>query len=177
MKANEFLKKIKEKEKRNKRNRKDMRFTKTISLLKAKGLLDTNLPIRAATGIKLQITDAIWAGKYVDPRILEVLPAAVLHYPRNFLGMKQLPDGLSRVLKAIRSGASRGPEFEGIPFVKMKHWANRPLKDKRTKPVNEKKVPKYLMLHVRHLNKLAELVAKGRFKDQTSAIEAAIEQL
>lgn len=174
---NEFLKKIKAKEEKNKLKRKDLRFIKTIALLKAKGLIDTNLPIRAATGIRLQIKDAIWAGRNVEPRILEVLPAAILHYRGSFYGKDHLPRDLDMVLKAIQNNAAHGPTFEGIPFEKMKHWANAPLKDKRTKPVNERKLPKYLKLHVRHLNKLAELVKQGRFKDQTSAIEAAIEQL
>ncbi len=177
MKKTEFLKKIKAKEEQNKLNRKDARFTKAIAFLKAKGLLDTNLPIRPVTGMKMQLNDVIWAGKNVDPRIFEVLPAAILHYRRNFLGAEKLPKDLEQVLKAIRNNADLGPAFEGVPFEKMKHWANTRLKDKRTKPANEKKIPKYLMLHVKHLNKIAQLVKQGKFKNQTSAIEAAIERL
>ncbi len=173
----EFFKKIKEKAERNRHNRKDLRFKKAVALLKGKGLLDTNLPIHAAPQMRVEIKDVLWAGRNVEPRILEVLPAAILHYRKNFLGTEQLPEELEQVLKAIRNNASHGPAFEGVPFEKMKHWANTRLKDKRTKPTNEKKVPKYLMLHVKHLNKLEELVASGRFKDQTSAIEAAIERL
>jgi hypothetical protein len=59
----------------------------------------------------------------------------------------------------------------------LKHWANTQLRDKRTKPVSEKKIPKYMRLKARHLNKIKELVSSGKFKDQTSAIEAAIELL
>ncbi len=173
----DFLKKIKANAKRNELNRKDIRFKNVMALLKGKGLLDTNLPITGAPGMRVEIKDAIWAGRNVEPRILEVLPAAILHYRKNFLGLEQTPEVLELVLKAIRNNAADGPVFESVPFAKMKHWANIRLKDKRTKPVNEKKVPKYLMLHVKHLNKLAKLVASGKFKDQTSAIEAAIELL
>jgi hypothetical protein len=177
MKKNEFLKRIQKRAERNKLNRQDLRFKKTVALLRGKGLLDTNLPIRAATGIKIQLGDAIWAGRNVEPRILEVLPAAILHYKKNFLGIDQMPKELDQILKAIRNNADDGPEFEGVSFLKMKYWANTRLRDKRTKPINDQKVPKFLKLNIKHLNKIEALVAAGRFKDQTSAIEAAIEKL
>lgn len=177
MKTNDFLKKIKKKAERNKLNRKDIRFRKTMAFLKGKGLLDTNLPIAPAPGLRLNLRDAIWAGKHVEPRILEVLPAAMIHYRNNFLGFDRLPIDLDDVLKAIRKNKKNGPDYEGVPFEKMKHWANIELKDGRTKPVSEQKVPKYLKLPVQHIQKLERLVAAGKFKDQTSAIEAAIERL
>lgn len=177
MKKNEFLKKIQEKAQRNKINRQDVRFKKTIALLKGKGLLDTNLPIRAATSTKVQLADVLWAGRNVEPRILEVLPAAILHYKKNFLGVDQLPKELGEVLRAIRNNAADGPQFEGVPFAKMKYWANTKLKDGRTKPIKDQKIPKYLKLHIKHINKIEALVAAGKFADQTSAIEAAIERL
>jgi len=177
MKKNEFLNKIREKAERNKLNREDLRFKKAIAFLKGKGLLDTNLPIAGAPGLKLHLKDVVWAGKHVEPRILEVLPTAIIHYRKNFLGADQLPPELDEVLKAIRKDEDNGPAFEGVPFEKMKHWANTKLRDRRTKPVNEQKVPKYLKLHAKHIQKLERLVAAGTFKDQTSAIEAAIEQL
>ena len=177
MKRNEFLKKIKKQAKINERNRKDLRFLKAMNLLKAKGLLDTNLPIKEVTGMKCDLQDVIWAGKNVEPRILEVLPAAILHYRSNFLGLNEIPENLNEVLKAIRFDKNEGPMFEGIPFEKMKTWANFNLRDRRTKPLNEQKVPKYFKLHIKSLNKIAALVAAGIYKDQTSAIEAAIEKL
>jgi hypothetical protein len=177
VKMNEFLKRIKAKAEQNRINRDDVRFKKAIALLKGKGFLDTNLPIAGVTGAKLQLKDAIWAGKNVEPRILEVLPAALLHYRKNFLGAEQLPDDLNEILRAIRNNEEKGPAFEGIPFEKMKYWANAKLKDRRTKPVNEQKMPKFLKLKAVHINKLEALVKAGKFKDQTSAIEAAIERL
>ncbi|MCB9026435.1 MAG: hypothetical protein H6625_08980 [Bdellovibrionaceae bacterium] len=177
MEINEFLQKIKNKAAQNKLNRTDIRFTKTIALLKAKGLLRTNQPITARTGARVELRDAIWAGRNVEPRILEVLPAALLHYRANFIGLENIPPKLEEVLKAIRNNAELGPNFEGIEYAKMKSWANAPLRDKRTKPVNEKKQKKTFGFQLKTINKLQELVASGRFKDQTSAIEAAIEKL
>jgi len=177
MKKNDFLKKIKQKAKQNELNRGDLRFKKTIALLKGKGLLDTNLKIHPTPQIRIDVQDALWAGRNVEPRILEVLPTALLHYRGNFLNTNPLPVELEEVLKALRNDALHGPDFEGVPFEKMKHWANTQLKDKRTKPTREKKVPKYIRLKARHLNKIKSLVASGKFKDQTSVIEAAIDKL
>lgn len=64
-----------------------------------------------------------------------------------------------------------------IPYEKMKHGANTQLKDRRTKPTKDKKLPKYIRLKVKHLNKIKALVESGKFKDQTSVIEAAIDKL
>ena len=177
MKKIEFIKKIKEKADQNRLNRKDVRFKKAIAFLKGKGFLDTNLPIKAGAGTKVDLRDIICAGTMVEPRILEVLPAAILHYRNNFLGFDKLPEELKQVLKAIQNDEANGPTFEGIPYERLKYWANIQLRDGRTKPVNEKKVAKFLTLHPRHIVKLQTLVAKGRFKDQTSAIEAAIDLL
>lgn len=39
------------------------------------------------------------------------------------------------------------------------------------------RMPKFLKLHMKYINKIEALVAAGKFKDQTSAIEAAIDRL
>jgi hypothetical protein len=61
MATNEFLKMIEEKAKRNALNKKDLRFRKTIALIRGIGLLDTNLPIQAAPRMRVEINDALWA--------------------------------------------------------------------------------------------------------------------
>ncbi len=177
MKNAEFLNKIKAKAEQNTQHRKDPRFKKTMAFLKGKGLLNTNLPIAGKTGMKLEIKDAIWAGLNVEPRIIEVLPTAVLHYQKSFRDFEQMPENLRVVIKALRAGEHAGPEFEGVAFEKLKVWAYTQLKDKRTKPLNEKKHLKAFKLTRTLIEKLEELVASGRYKDQTSALEAAIENL
>lgn len=174
MEMNEYLKKIKTKAQQNNLNRKDKRFQKTIGILKAKGFLQTNLDIPARTGAKVDIEDALWAGRNVEPRILEVLPAAIIHYRANFLGLDNAPKEIQTLLKAIRNNKKTGPDFEGITYKKMKHWANIPLKDKRTKPAKNLKVPKTLRLKLDTISKLQKIIAKGNAKDLTSAVEAAV---
>ncbi|MGE0526723.1 MAG: hypothetical protein AB7G93_01975 [Bdellovibrionales bacterium] len=176
MKTNEILKKIKAKAEQNKLNREDPRFKKAIGIFKAKGLLQTNLDIPARTGGKIELRDAIWAGKNVEPRILEVLPAAILHHRANFIGIDHLPEELERILKAIRNDVQDGPDFEGVPYQKMKHWANARLKDKRTKPARELRQSKTLRLKLETLAKLQRIIAAGKAKDLTSAFEEAVER-
>ncbi len=176
METNEFLKKIKAKAEQNKLNRKDLRFKKTIGMLKAKGLLQTNLSIPARTGAKIELKDALWAGRNVEPRILEVLPAAIMHHRANFLGLDNTPKEIQVILKAIRENAENGPDFEGITFAKMKHWANVQFKDKRTKPAKELRLPKTLRFKADTIAKLKRIIAAGKAKDLTSAFEEAVEK-
>ncbi len=169
--------KIKKKAALNEAHRKDIRFIKTIAVLKGKGLLRTNLPIAATKSARLDINHAIWAGRTVEPRILEVLPAAILHFPKTFLNLANMPPDLEKVVKMIRANKEDGEDFEGIPFAKMRHWANTQLRDRRTKPVETLKQTRTFRLRQDAIDKLAKLVEAGTFPDQTSAIEAAIDKL
>lgn len=175
MKRKEFLIKIKAKAEQNKLNRRDLRFKKAMGIFKAKGLLQTNLDIPARTGAKIDLKDALWAGRNVEPRILEVLPAAIIHHRASFLGLENIPKELDGVLKAIRNDANEGPDFEGITFAKMKNWANARLKDKRTKPAKELRQPKTLRFKADTITKLHRIIASGKAKNLTNAFEIAVE--
>lgn len=177
MTKQDFEERIRQKAAQNEANRKDVRFKKTIAFLKGKGLLHTNLPIAGGTSIRLNIEDVLWAGRNVEPRILEVLPAAILHFPKNFLNLDKLPDGFATIVKNIRANKDQGDDFEGVRYAQMKHWANMQLKDKRTKPAKFLKRTKTFRLHQTTIDKLQKIVAAGDYEDQTSAIEAAIENL
>jgi hypothetical protein len=177
MATKDLIRKIKRKAKLNEQRRADVRFKKTMALLTAKRLLRTTLPIAPVAGMRVHIDDALWAGRNVEPRIIEVLPAAILHYRTNFLGLDKMPNDFAEVLRCIRQNQEAGPDFEGIPFQKMKFWANTELKDKRTKPISERKQLKTFRLSLTTLTKLKKLVAAGKYKDVTSAIEAAVQDL
>jgi len=47
-----------------------------MGFLVAKGFLYTNKKIPLNPNEHINLKDAIWAGRFVEPRILEVLPAA-----------------------------------------------------------------------------------------------------
>jgi hypothetical protein len=171
-----LIKSFRKKAKQTALNRRDPRFIKTMALLKAKGLLDTTLPILPLPSVRIDIKDALWAAKYVEPRILEVLPAAILHFNKNFIGLEHVPEELKIILQKIKANEVDGPDIDGIEYKKMKFWANIKLSDKRTKPSQEKKRTKVFRLKLETIAKLENLVKSRVFKDQTQAIDEIIKK-
>ena len=134
-----------------------------LGFLRAKKLLFLDfIPINHRP--KLKITDVIWVGKHVEPRALEVLPAALLHYPSRFVNLEKMPKNLKIILAAIREGKECDVVFHGIPYSKMKHWADTTLPDKRTKPEKDKKQIKSFRLSkdsIKHLKERAASLGKS----------------
>lgn len=123
----------------------DVRTQRVLGFLLAKGLLvGQDIPLHGDA--KLDIDDVLWVGAHVEPRVLEVLPAALIHFPRTFLGKAQIPEGLKEVIKAIRANHARGPDFRGMCYRNMRKWANRPTADGRTKPLSEIRINKTFRL-------------------------------
>lgn len=162
--------------KKDAKNRKDRRYLQTMALLTRKGLLKANESFNLYRP-RIDVNDALWAGVHVEPRILEVLPAALLHFPKAFTGIKNLPEELDLILGLIKKNVEKGPTYHGIEFKKMKFWANTPLQDSRTKPTNEKRKTRTFRLRPDILKKLEKLVLSGKYSSQTQALEAALEKL
>ena len=142
MKRNELLKQIALKAKRDKRNRQDQRYLQTMGFLIAKGFLKTNQPIPRLPNKQIRLEDAIWAGENVEPRILEVLPAAVLRLPKHFnLDAKQHPE-LFVAIEKLKKQEVQGEALWGVPYEKFKIWTRLSLADKRMKDITERKVSK-----------------------------------
>ncbi len=146
MKKEELLKKIAAKAKRDARNRRDRRFLETMGFLAAKGLLTANYAFPRLPNRRLKVEDALWAGREVEPRILEVLPAAVLRLGAHFDFNAEKHPELAAVLTALRKQKPEGPDFLGVPYSKVKVWADFPLPDRRVKLVSEKKIPRTFRL-------------------------------
>ncbi len=127
------------------RNYRDTRTLQVLGFLIAKGfLVGKDIPLRG--DVKLDIEDVLWVGAKVEPRVLEVLPAALIHFPKTFMRKAHMPDDLAEVIKAIRAQKTQGPTFRGMRFRTMSKWANRSTADKRTKPLAEIKVNKTFRL-------------------------------
>jgi hypothetical protein len=146
LKKEELLKKIAAKAKRDARNRRDRRFLETMGFLTAKGFLETNYPVPRQPNRRLVLGEVIWAGREVEPRILEVLPAAVLRLGAHFDFDAEKHPELACVLTALRNQAVDGPGFCGVPYAKLKFWANFPLPDRRVKTSSEKKISRTFRL-------------------------------
>lgn len=168
-----LIEKIKEKAKQDKKNRADRRFLDVMGLLIAKGFLKTNLPIFPLPNKRLYIEDAIWAGQNVEPRILEVLPAAVLRLGKHFEFNPGRHKELVEILAQLRKRESAGPAFFGIPYSKVRIWTDFPLRDKRVKSIEEKKVVRTFRMNPLALTRLRQ-IAKEKGTSETSVIEQLI---
>lgn len=155
-----LLQQIKKKAREDQKKRRDRRFLDTMGLLVAKGFLKTNLALPLLPNKRLRIDDAVWAGIHVEPRILEVLPAAVLRLSKHFDLDPEAHKELARVVDQLRRREENGDAFFGMPFEKIKVWAELPLRDRRVKSVSEKKVVKTFRLDPKGLKRLREEAEK-----------------
>jgi hypothetical protein len=122
---------------------------------------------------KLNIREVMRVGLEIEPRVLEVLPAALLHFPRSFTNQKALPDKVAVVIDHIRRGEKVGPDLAGIKYADMRRWANIEMKDNRVVPVDEKRVMKSIRLKKSTL-KLLSARAKTAKVTETEMIERLI---
>jgi hypothetical protein len=142
---------------------------KVLGFLVSKGLLIAPHinPVRSA---KLRISDAIAVGLNREPRVLEVLPAAILHFPKSFLDHDTMPEKLRETLECIKKGKETGPSLGGIPYAAMMRWANETLPDKRTRPERERKITKAFRLSRIALENLAQAASRAAISE-TAFIE------
>lgn len=142
MNKKQLIQKIKANAKKDEKNRNDPRYLQVMGFLISKGFLRTNQDIIQLPKRHINIDDAIWAGKTVEPRILEVLPAAVLRLPRYFDFDPEKHSYLKTVTDQLKAYKPLAIDFYGIPFKNMKVWINFPLLDGRIKPLEEKRALK-----------------------------------
>lgn len=169
MNRQDAIRQIREKAEQDTEKRRDLRFLETMGFLIAKGFLRTNLEIRPAPNKRLRIEDVIWAGQAVEPRILEVLPAAVLRFGKHFDLDPDKHSELARVIHQLKKDED-GEPFFGIPFGKIKMWVTFNLPDRRLKPLHEKKIPKTFRLSPTAIRNLQNF-ALGRNCSETQILE------
>ncbi len=153
----------------------DARAKNTLGFLVNKGLLWTNQPIKPYLG-KINIQDVLWTAENVEPRVYEVLPAAMIHFPKTFIGLKNLPNELNTIVKCIKNGKTPEKiEWKGIKFKNMVRWANKPLKDKRTIKLSEMKKNRTFSFSADTNLKLRE-VAKSKKISETELLQQLVLQ-
>lgn len=155
MKNDEIIKAAKRVAAAHRRARADRRYLRVMGFLVGKKFLfcDEVPPLPSA---KISVADALWAAEHVEPRINEVLPAAVLHFPGSFTDAGDLPHDLAEVVKRLRAGDQEGPSFGGTEFGRLKRWAELSLPDRRLVPLRQKRTSKSFRLSQRACAKLAE---------------------
>lgn len=122
----------------------DRRYLKVVGFLCGKKLLQAE-SIKKTPNIKVSVKDAVWAANNVEPRILEVLPAAILHFPRSFVDLRHLPETLKEVLECLEQGRT-GPAYNGIAFEQLLRWAQYTPSDRRIRPLDSKRVARSFRL-------------------------------
>ncbi|MEZ4846859.1 MAG: hypothetical protein R2877_08005 [Bdellovibrionota bacterium] len=124
--------------------------------------------------VKIPAKDALWVAKNIEPRVLEVLPAALLHFPKAFLFKDQLPKEFLEIISDIQKGKPEGNDYNGIAYKDMLRWANIQLKDQRTKKQEDKKTNMTLRLTEKHKTKFKN-IAKRKNTTPTKLFEDWIE--
>lgn len=173
MKKQKLLEQIAKRAKEDAANRRDPRYLGVMGFLVAKGFLRLNREIALTPNARIRIEDALWAGENVEPRILEVLPAAVLRLPRHFDLDPVRHAELAGTVRTIRACEDTGQDFMGIPFGKLKVWAELPLPDKRIKAMGEKKITKTFRLAPEVVERIRELARESECTE-TEALERQV---
>lgn len=150
----------------------DARAQRVIGFLAAKKLLITD-QFNLWPNTKIRVEDALWVAKHVEPRVLEVLPAALIRFPRTFFGKDKTPRPLKAVVAAIARNEPDHPDYEGISYQAMKRWANRELPDRRTKPLKEQKRNRTFRLKPTVIDTL-KCMAKRQKISETEVLEQLI---
>lgn len=173
MNREQLLRQFKNKAEQDRELRRDPRFVRMMGFLVAKGFLKTNFEVHPFPNLRLRIADVLWAGENIEPRILEVLPAAILRLGKHFdLDGGRYPE-LALVVDQLRAREKEGASFRGMPYEKMKVWADLPLRDKRVKAIAKRKVSKTFRLEPEIIDKLRALAVKSSCSE-TEVLETLI---
>ncbi len=143
-----------------------------FGFLASKGLLFVD-GILEKPSVKLDLAKVLRIGTEIEPRVLEVLPAALIHFPKTFLNWAALPEKVAAVIASIKNNSDTGPDLAGIPYKAMRRWAHFQMKDRRTVPLNERRVMKSVRFRPSTLIKLKER-AKAAGLTETEYLEELI---
>ncbi len=147
---------------------------RVFGFLSSIGLLRTPENHEGRKSTKLSLRDVLKAGK-VEPRVFEVLPAAMYAYPKSFLHQETLPEELQIIIKALHAGEERTTSYGGITYKEMKRWMHFQLPDKRTKPLGKKRILRTFSLPPHTCETISE-IAKSEGISQADVIVRAIAQ-
>ena len=163
-----LIKKINKLAQQDKKRRLDPRYLKIMGFLVAKGFLYINQKIPLNPNGHINLNDAIWAGRFVEPRILEVLPAAYERFKKHFSGDADTIEKIQKIIDGIKQKNNHKIEFYGISIEKITPWFFIRLRDRRSKSLDQRKVSKTFRFKPETVDILK------RLKDQTGQSETEI---
>ena len=148
--------------------RQDTRYLKVMGFLVAKGFLHTNKKIPLNPNEHINLKAAVWAGCVVEPRILEVLPAAYERFKKHFSGDANIAEKIEQIINCVKQNGCPEIDFYGISLEKLEPWFFVRLRDGRSKPMDQRKVSKTYRFRPETVRILKKL------KDQTGRSETEI---
>jgi len=163
-----IIEKINKLAQQDKQRRQDPRYLKIMGFLVAKGFLHTNLKIPLNPNAHINLEDAVWAGRFVEPRVIEVLPAAYERFKKHFSGDAATIEKLEQIIDCIQQQDNHEIDFYGMSIDKIKPWFFIRLRDGRSKSLDNRKVSKSFRFKPETVDILKSL------KDQTGKSETEI---
>jgi len=119
MNREELVARAKRRHAANLKAQRDLRYRRVLGRFVQAGLLQTTMEVELHRE-PVSVADALWAGQ-IEPRILEVLPAALIKHPGVFMDTQALPADLAAAAIALRR--HQEPEdFRGIPGKALSRW-------------------------------------------------------
>ena len=173
MNKEDVIEKINKLSQQDKKRRIDPRYLKVMGFLVAKGFLYTNKEISLNPNDHIHLKDAIWAGRFVEPRILEVLPAAYERFKKHFSGDAETIEKLEQIIDGIKQKSDHKIEFYGTPIEKTRPWFFIRLRDKRSKSFDKRKVSKTFRFKPETVTRLKNLKEQSG-QSETEIIEKLI---
>lgn len=150
-----LIKKIHLAAQRDEKKRLDPRYNRVMAFFIKKGFLKANNAFGKNYVGKLRLEDTLWVGAHLEPRVLEVLPAAVARFPKAFIFDVQNIE-LENIVKDLRNKNETGGNFMNIPYRKIQPWMNLELNDKRTRAAKDKKITKTIRLSPWAIDKMTQ---------------------
>ena len=173
MKKDLILEKIRVAAKRHERRLGDPRYLQTMGFLVSKGFLRINKRVALMPNARIRVEDAVWAGQNVEPRILEVLPAAIVRLKKHFDFRRGKHEPLGTVIDALEKRKEAGPDFMGVPYKKLRLWTELPLRDARLRSMDQKRIVKTFRLKPETIHRI-KLMAHANGISDTEALERLV---
>lgn len=107
-----------------------IRANRVLGFFVAKGYLVAP-QITPVRNIKLDIEDVVFIADNLEPRVWEVLPAALISFPASFLRKENLPEDFLELLESLKKDEESEQLFRGIAFKAFKRWMKLTPTDKR----------------------------------------------
>ena len=115
----------------------DPRSVQVRGFLIAKGFLRPDARVPCLPRARISLGDALWVGRNVDRNVYEVLPAAMLRFPKNFVWEPLDHPEIECVIEQLRARQLVGARFRGVSYRRLLRWCEAPLNDGRAKPLSE----------------------------------------